>query len=259
VTRIHFASILRPLAAAGGGPPERARVFPIKDENPTSRFVWMTWLILAANVAVFLWELWIRARGGDAAISAFFAAHAFDPAALAAAPLAPRVWLTVLSSMFLHAGWFHVGGNMLYLAIFANNVEDRIGPWRFLGFYLACGVAAALAQAAASGFAPAVMVGASGAVAGTLAAYLLLFPRARVLTAIWVFVFVELARIPAWVLIVVWFVLQLASGLATVGPSTAEAGGVAYLAHVGGFLAGLALICPAWLADRRRGRFVAWR
>jgi membrane associated rhomboid family serine protease len=232
-------------------------VFPIKDENPTSRFAWMTWVILTINVGVFLWEVWMGSRD-PGAVSAFIAAHAFDPAALLSSPLSPRVWLTVLTSMFMHAGWVHVGGNMLYLAIFANNVEDRIGPWRFLAFYLACGVAAALAQAAATGFAAAAMIGASGAVAGTLAAYLLLFPRARVLTAIWVFLFVELARIPAWVLIIVWFLLQLASGLATIGPST-QAGGVAYLAHVGGFLAGLALISPAWLADRRRGRSVAWR
>jgi membrane associated rhomboid family serine protease len=125
-------------------------------------------------------------------------------------------------------------------------------------FYIACGVVAALAQAVGSGFGDIPMLGASGAIAGTLGAYLLLFPRARVLTAIWIFVIVELARIPAWILIVVWFVLQLGSGLASVGPAAA-ASGVAYLAHVGGFLAGMVLIAPAWIADRSRGRFTAWR
>lgn len=234
-------------------------MFPIKDENPTSRLTWMTWLILATNVAVFLWELWLGAHGGDAAVAAFATKWAFNPAALAASPLSPAVWLTIFTAMFLHAGWIHIGGNMLYLAIFANNVEDRLGPWWFLAFYLACGVVAALAQAAASGFSNQVMLGASGAIAGVLAAYLMLFPRARVLTAIWVLVFIELARIPAWILIAVWFLLQLASGVATVGPAAAAAGGVAYMAHVGGFLAGLALISPAWAKDRRRGRFVAWR
>ena len=233
-------------------------MFPLKDENPTSRLAWMTWLILALNVAVFGWEVWLSVSVGGGALSSFLGAWAFDPAALAAAPLDPRVWLTVFTSMFLHAGWIHIGGNMLYLAIFANNVEDRLGPWWFLAFYLGCGVAAALAQAVGSGFADTMMLGASGAIAGTLAAYLMLFPRARVLTAIWVFIFIELARIPAWVLIVVWFLLQLASGVGAIGPA-ASSDGVAYLAHVGGFVAGLALIVPAWLADHRRGNFVAWR
>jgi membrane associated rhomboid family serine protease len=219
----------------------------------------MTWIIFAANIGVFAYELWLGSRGGSAAVSAFVAAYAFDPAALAAAPLGFRVWSTVFTSMFLHAGWIHIGGNMLYLAIFANNIEDRIGPWRFLAFYLACGVVAALSQAAGSGFAHTLMLGASGAVAGTLGAYLLLFPRTRVLTAIWVLIFVELARIPAWVLIAVWFLLQLASGLATIGPSAASAtDAVAYLAHIGGFLTGVVLISPAWLAGRR-SRSVAWR
>jgi membrane associated rhomboid family serine protease len=166
--------------------------------------------------------------------------------------------MTVLTSMFLHAGWVHIAGNMLYLAVFGDNIEDRIGPWWFLAFYLACGVAAALAQAFGSGFAPSLMLGASGAIAGTLGAYVLLFPHSRVLTAIWIVVFFELARIPAWVLIGVWFLLQLASGVATVGPAAA-ADGVAYLAHIGGFVAGMALISPAWRSARRRGRFVAWR
>lgn len=233
-------------------------MFPLKDENPTSRVIWMTWLILALNVGVFLWEVWLSVQGGDAALNAFVTAHAFDASALAASPFSPTVWLTIITSMFLHAGWVHIGGNMLYFAIFANNIEDRIGPWWFLAFYLVCGIVAALAQAVASGFAPGPVVGASGAIAGVLAAYLMLFPRARVLTAIWILLFIELARIPAWVLIAVWFLLQLASGLATIGPAAAASGGVAYFAHVGGFVAGLVLISPAWLAARRRGRFAGW-
>jgi membrane associated rhomboid family serine protease len=232
-------------------------VFPLKDENPTSRLAWMTWLILAVNVAVFGWELWLKSRGGDAALTAFMSAYAFDPSALAASPFSPAVWLTVLTSMFLHSGWVHIGGNMLYLAVFANNVEDRLGPWGFLAFYLGCGAIAALVQAAGSGFAPVLMLGASGAIAGVLGAYLLLFPGARVLTAIWVFVFVELARLPAWVLIGLWFLVQMGSGLASLDPSVSAAGGVAYLAHIGGFLAGMGLVAPVWLASRRE-RFVEW-
>jgi membrane associated rhomboid family serine protease len=218
----------------------------------------MTWLILAVNVAMFALELYVQYTGGTAAFVAFVSRCSFDPAALAASPASPAVWLTILTSMFLHAGWIHIGGNMLYLAIFANNIEDRIGPWWFLAFYLACGVVAALAQAAGSGFTDVPMLGASGAIAGTLGAYLLLFPRTRVLTAIWIFVIIELARIPAWILIAVWFLLQLGSGLATVGPAAASSG-VAYLAHVGGFLTGMVLIAPAWIVDRNHARFTAWR
>jgi len=233
-------------------------MFPLRDENPTSRFTWVTWVILAANVAVFGWELWIQATAGDKAFAAFVGAFTFNPAALAAAPLSPGVWLTMFTAMFMHAGWVHLGGNMLYLAIFGNNVEDRLGPWRFLAFYLACGVVAALAQSFATGFPAEPVLGASGAIAGVLGAYLLLYPRARVVTAVFVIFILELARIPAWIVIGVWFVLQLGAGIATIGPGQ-PASGVAYFAHVGGFLSGMLLIAPAWLADRSRTRFAGWR
>ena len=233
-------------------------MFPLRDENPTSRITWMTWLLLAVNVAVFVWELRIQAAGGAKALSAFTATFAFDPAALAAAPGAPGVWLTLLTAMFMHAGWVHLGGNMLYLGIFGNNIEDRLGPWRFLAFYVACGLVAALVEAFGTGFPHTEMLGASGAIAGVLGAYLLLYPRARVVTAVFVIFIVELARIPAWIVIGVWFVLQLGAGIATIGPGAPQAD-VAYLAHVGGFLGGMALIAPAWLADRSRTRFAGWR
>jgi membrane associated rhomboid family serine protease len=218
----------------------------------------MVWLLVAANVAVFAWELRVQVTGGDAALTAFLGRFAFDPAALAAAPGSPRVWLTVLTAMFMHAGWVHLGGNMLYLAIFGNNVEDRLGPWRFLAFYLVCGLVASLAQAFGTGFPHSEVLGASGAIAGVLGAYLLLYPRTRVVTAVLIVFVVELARIPAWIVIGLWFLLQLAAGIGTVGPQTVSAG-VAYLAHVGGFLMGMALIVPAWLADRERARFAGWR
>jgi membrane associated rhomboid family serine protease len=233
-------------------------VFPLKDENPTSRVTWMTWLLVAANVAVFAWEIYLLASGRTPALDAFVTAWSFDPAHLLAAPFSPAVWLTVLTAMFLHAGWIHIGGNMLYLWIFGNNIEDRIGPWRFLGFYLVCGIVATIAQSVASGFANVPTLGASGAIAGVLGAYVLLYPRAKVLTAIFVIFIIELALIPAWVVILVWFGLQLAAGIATVGPASAS-GGVAYFAHIGGFVAGIVLILPAWIADRSKGGFVAWR
>jgi membrane associated rhomboid family serine protease len=233
-------------------------MFPLKDQNPTSRLTWMTWLLLAANVGVFGYEVYLQSTAGAAALSSLTARMAFDPSALAASPASPAVWLTILTSMFLHAGWVHLGGNMLYLGIFGNNVEDRIGPWRFLAFYVVCGAVASLVEAFGTGFPHTEVLGASGAIAGVLGAYLLLFPRARVVTAVFVVFILELALIPAWIVIGVWFLLQLGAGVATLGPS-APTTGVAYLAHVGGFLAGMVLIAPAWLADRRRGRFVAWR
>jgi len=233
-------------------------VFPLKDQNPTSRITWMTWLLLAANVGIFGYEVYLQATAGDLAVASFTQRLTFDPSALAASPMSPAVWLTVLTAMFLHAGWVHLGGNMLYLGIFGNNVEDRIGPWRFLAFYLACGVAASFAQALGTGFPHIRMLGASGAIAGILGAYLLLFPRARVVTAVFIIFVFELALIPAWIVIGVWFLLQLGAGVASIGPA-APAAGVAYLAHVGGFLAGMVLIAPAWIADRGGNRSVTWR
>jgi len=234
-------------------------MFPLRDENPTSRVTWMTWLLLAANIVAFGYEAWLLYGVGGTAFETFVVANSFVPARFLASPFSPREWITVLTAMFLHAGWLHVGGNMLYLWIFGNNVEDRLGPLRFLGFYLACGTVATFAQLAVSPGSDAPVLGASGAIAGVLAAYLLLFPRARVVTAIFIFLFIELAAIPAWILILVWFVLQLGSGIGSLG-QTATGGGVAYFAHIGGFVAGLLLTLPAWTADRgRRARFSSWR
>jgi membrane associated rhomboid family serine protease len=218
----------------------------------------MTWLLVVVNLAVFGYEVYLGYSGGDAMLRAFVSRWAFNPTRLAVAPGSPSVWLTALTAMFLHAGWIHVGGNMLYLWIFGNNVEDRLGPWRFLAFYLVCGVAATAAQTLASGPVDIANLGASGAVAGVLGAYLLLFPRARVLVAVFIVIVFELTLVPAWIVIIVWFAVQLASGIASIGPATAL-GGVAYFAHVGGFATGMILTLPHWLADRREGRFVAWR
>jgi membrane associated rhomboid family serine protease len=158
--------------------------------------------------------------------------------------------------MFLHGGFVHVGGNMLYLWIFGNNIEDRLGPVRYLGFYLVAGVAAAIGQAVFGGDATVPTIGASGAIAGVLGAYLLLYPRARVLTAVIIVFFIELVRIPAVIVIGLWFLLQLANGIFSIGAQA----GVAYFAHVFGFAAGLLLAVPLLVSDRmRRTRFVGWR
>ena len=127
-------------------------MFPLRDENPTSRVTWMTWLLVGVNVAVFAYEIYLSYAGGNAAFEAFVSRWAFDPARLRGGARRPRpCGLTVLTAMFLHAGWLHVGGNMLYLWIFGNNVEDRLGPLAFLAFYLACGSSATVAQTVASG------------------------------------------------------------------------------------------------------------
>jgi membrane associated rhomboid family serine protease len=158
-------------------------------------------------------------------------------------------WTTVFSSLFLHAGWIHLGGNMLYLWIFGDNVEDRLGHARYLLFYLACGAMAALVQVAANRTSMVPMIGASGAVAGTMGAYFVLYPRSRVLTAVFIVFFLDLIEIPAIFFLGIWFFMQLFSGVGSIGAETAD-GGVAFFAHVAGFGAGVAT--GAYLRLRQR-------
>jgi membrane associated rhomboid family serine protease len=222
-------------------------MIPIRDENPTHRFPWLTLILIATNVAVFVYQLTLTPAG----LESFWMRWAFVPGRFLADPFSPAEAVTMLTAMFMHAGWIHLIGNMLYLWIFGNNIEDRFGPAGFAAFYLICGVGASLAQALAT---PATMLpnlGASGAVAGVLGAYLLLYPGAAVVTVIPVFVFIEVARVPAYLVIGFWFVLQLGSGLASLGAGAAEMGGVAWFAHIGGFALGVLLAVPAALQRRR--------
>jgi membrane associated rhomboid family serine protease len=153
-------------------------------------------------------------------------------------PGADFAWDRVATSMFLHGGWAHIGGNMLYLWIFGDNVEDRLGHVRYLVFYLLCGAAAALAQVYIHGGSSVPMIGASGAISGVLGAYLVLFPHSRVLTLIPIVFFLQIVEVPAIVLLGVWFLMQLVSGVGSLG-ARADVGGVAFWAHVAGFVAGL--------------------
>jgi len=162
------------------------------------------------------------------------------------------LWLTLLTSMFLHGGIMHLLGNMLYLWIFGDNVEDAMGSIRFLGFYLLCGIAATFAQIAIGASSSIPMIGASGAIAGVLAAYFMLYPRSRVLTLIPLFFFMRLVALPAVFLLGFWFVLQVISGV----NSFANSGGVAFFAHIGGFIAGLFLVFPF---RQRHVPVVLWR
>jgi len=222
-------------------------MIPIRDENPTRRVPWATLVIVALNVAVFAYELSLE----PAALEAFWTRWGLVPARFLSDPFAPSEIATLFASMFMHGGWAHIIFNLLYLWIFGNNLEDHFGHLGFVAFYLACGVAAALTQLLATPDATIPTIGASGAIAGVLGGYLVLFPGATVVTVIPIFFFIEIARLPAYLVIGFWFLLQIGSGIASLGGS-ADLGGVAWFAHIGGFLAGLALTAPAAVRARRR-------
>ncbi len=229
-------------------------MIPLYDDLPTRRFPWMTVALIVANVLVFVYELALSG-GGSGRLDVFFFRAGFVPYEIThlvdvpPADVVPPPF-TVLTSMFVHEGWLHIAGNMLFLWIFGNNVEDAMGRFRFLGFYLLCGIAAALAQTAIRPDSGVPNIGASGAIAGVLGAYIMLYPRARVLTLVPVFIFFfPIVMLPAWVIIGAWFVLQLFEGVLSLG--AAAGGGVAFFAHVGGFVAGVLLVA---LFVRRRPR-----
>ena len=206
-------------------------VFPIGDDNSTRRSVpIVTYILIVINVLVFLLEL---NRGEE-----FIRTWAFVPREFAANPGAEIQ--TVFSAMFMHGGWVHLFGNMLYLWIFGDNVEDNFGSFRFLLFYIICGIAATFAQMAVTPGSNVPNLGASGAIAGVLAAYVVMFPRGRVS----VLIGRAVTEVPAIMAIGLWIVLQLVSGIGAITDTTqtADLGGVAYMAHVGGFVAGLVLV-----------------
>jgi membrane associated rhomboid family serine protease len=215
-------------------------VIPLYDDNPTSLRPYVTMGLIATCVLVFLWQIGLPVQEQNRVVYAL----GFIPALLLGDRLLPpEVALvppevSLLTSMFLHGGWMHVIGNMLYLWIFGNNVEDAMGHARFVGFYIVCGIAAAFAQGLADPVSEIPMVGASGAIGGVLGAYLLLHPRARVLVLLPLGFFFTTLRVPAFVVLGLWFVLQFVSA----GMTPTDGGGVAYWAHIGGFVAGAALI-----------------
>ena len=202
-------------------------MFPIGDDNSSRRTVpLVTYALIALNVLFFFVEL----NGGEAFINKW----AFVPSRFLANPSAD--WMTLFTSMFMHAGWVHLGGNLLYLWIFGDNVEDRFGHALFTVFYLLCGLAATFAQLAFSAGSNIPNLGASGAIAGVLGAYLLLFPQGRVS----VLVGQSVSQVSALIVIGGWIVLQFFSGIGSIA-NTADTGGVAYMAHIGGFIAGFVL------------------
>lgn len=197
----------------------------------------MTWALIVVNVAVFLG--YADRLGNESALGEIFWTWGLVPVRLAYG----EGYATLVTSMFVHAGVIHLGGNMLFLWIFGDNLEDKLGHAGFLGFYLACGLGAAAMQILSAPMSEVPMVGASGAIAGVLGGYLLLFPRARVDVLFFFIVFFRIIALPAWIMLGAWFALQVVSGLT----NPADLGGVAYWAHAGGFLVGVVLAAPVWL------------
>jgi len=232
-------------------------MFPIHDDNPVRITPYVTYALIAACVLVFLWQVSHDPRGQQAIayglgmVPAVFFGDRTLPPELAMVPTG----LTLVTSMFLHGGFMHLLGNMLYLWIFGNNIEDAMGHGRFIVFYLLSGTAAALAQGLPNPDSVIPMIGASGAISGVLGAYLLLYPHARVMVAIPFGFFIHTVYVPAVVVLGLWFLIQILSSL----NANPEEGGVAWFAHIGGFVAGLVLIpffrhrdVPLWQQGRRR-------
>jgi rhomboid family protein len=227
-------------------------MFPYKDENPTLTTPVVTVAIIAVNVAVWLL---VQGAGQEAMLRSSICDLGLIPGRLfGSIPPGNRVLLgpdvactvgsfpaglTVISSMFLHGGWLHLIGNMWFLWVFGNNVEDSTGKFRFLLFYLLCGTLAGVTQSVASPTSPLPMVGASGAISGVMGAYIVLYPRVRVHMLIFLGFFVTTITVPAYMMLGYWFLLQLVGGIPSVAK---ESGGVAFLAHAGGFVSGMILV-----------------
>jgi membrane associated rhomboid family serine protease len=221
---------------------------PLKDINPTRRRPVITWTLIVMNVLVYIYQLWHGNGGAD--LVAALGATPFeitrmtdltDPVARVLHAPGPRpIYLTLISSMFLHGSILHIGFNMLYLWIFGNNIEDVLGPMKFIIFYFATGFIAHAMHIASDPGSIVPTIGASGAISGVMGAYLVLYPQARIMTLLWIFIFIQFLYIPAFFIIVYWFVIQLVSGFVSLGGQFG--GGVAWFAHIGGFLGGVFLI-----------------
>lgn len=214
-------------------------MIPIRDIHPTQTRPVITYLLIAANTVVWLYQFSLTA-GGDTGLNLFVYQYGMVPRVLLSFEH-PGSFFTLFSHMFMHGGWMHFLGNMWFLWVFGDNVEDNLGPGRYIAFYVLSGLGAAAAQAMIDPGSQVPMVGASGAIAGVLAGYVSLFPRARVLTLVPI-IFVMFIEVPAFVFIFVWFGMQLLNGMGSLATIGSQAGGVAFFAHIGGFLVGLVLI-----------------
>ena len=214
-------------------------MIPLRDTQPSYTFPFVTVTIIALNVLAFLYEFTMDPYE----FNFFIAHHGVIPARLQ--------WVDVLTSIFLHGGWLHLIGNMWFLWIYGDNVEDILGHAQYLVFYLLCGLAATMVHVVFNADSSAPTIGASGAIAGVMGAYVVKFPHSKITTLVLVVVFITTMEIPAYLILLYWFVIQFFSGVGSMGHSHLSQGGVAWFAHIGGFLAGVALI----LVMRTRERF----
>lgn len=222
-------------------------MIPLRDSQPSYSTPVVTAGLIVANVLVFLHQVSLD----DFSLNHFIRTYAIVPARFE--------FSTLLTSMFLHGGWLHLIGNMWFLWIYGDNVEDILGGLRYLVFYLLCGVAAGLAHVLTNAGSPVPTIGASGAVAGVMGAYLVKFPHSRIVTLIPIFFLLTTVELPAVLILLYWFLIQIFSGMAAAGQMASAQGGVAWFAHVGGFVAGMVLIGLMKTRERyRRRRDLRW-
>ncbi|MBI4842956.1 MAG: rhomboid family intramembrane serine protease [Nitrospirae bacterium] len=225
-------------------------MIPYKDDNPARTFPFITLLLIVSNMAVFFYMLTAVAdvNAYKTLVYSYGAIPSYLISMKKVQPIHPS--LTIFTSMFMHGGVLHLGSNMLYLWIFGNNVEDTLGHFRFLLFYILCGVAAAYGHTLTSPSSAAPMIGASGAISGVLGAYMIRFPRARIHTIIFLGFFIRVIQLPAFFVIGFWIVIQIINGMISKG--VADQGGVAWFAHIGGFIAGIIIILMLSGSIKRR-------
>lgn len=229
-------------------------MLPLQDLNPTRRTPIFTWGLIAVNALIFFWEMSLP----PAELNRAFFDLAVVPANFSAAPFSLESWMDMLRSMFLHGGYDHIIGNMLYLYLFGDNIEDRFGRPLFLVVYFVSGVVASVAQVVINPASPIPMVGASGAIAGVLGSYLVLFPGVKVRGIVLLGYVRRMSELPAFVVLGMWFLLQVMNGFGSLGSASQYGGGVAFFAHIGGFIGGLVLtvifmaIFPQPPAEERR-------
>lgn len=213
-------------------------MFPIRDHNPSRRLAIVTYGLILTNVVIHLFVM--ASVTTDRALFELYWTYALIPSELSSG----RSFPTLITSTFLHGDIWHLAGNMLFLFIFGDNLEDQLGHVGFLVFYLACGAGAALAQWVSDPWSPIPTIGASGAIAGVMGAYLLLFPKARIDIFVFLIIMIRIFPVPAWLMLGLWFALQILGGVG----ADPDMGGVAYWAHAGGFVIGLVLMVPLWLS-----------